>query len=103
MNKPSPVCGCCRQRLHTAWQAWSPRGTITCGAPTCVGWAQSQGWQLYSRGLVAVRRGPMRPVGKPRCDYCGRPRPAKRECFTNDDGQLFCTMTCRERAARVGR
>lgn len=102
VDNPRPTCGCCRQRLHTAWIAWSPDGLVTCGAETCAGWARSRGLTLYSRGLMAIRKGPVRPRGKPRCDYCGGERPPLRDCFRNDDGQVFCSLTCRARAARVG-
>lgn len=97
------LCRACGAKVHTAWIAWSPTGAVTCGAASCVGWAAAGGWREHARGLVDVRKGPMRPKGKPRCDYCGRERPPLRLCFRNDDGQVFCTLTCRQRAAKVGR
>jgi len=95
------LCRSCRAKIHTAWIVWAPAGAVTCGASTCVSWARAGGWHEQARGLVDVRRGPMRPRGRPRCDYCGHERPALRHCF-RDDGQVFCTLTCRQRAARVG-
>lgn len=100
MDKPPPICACCRERIYVAWRAWSPRGVITCAKLTCIGWARAAGWQEYSAGGIA--RPPLRPRGKPRCDYCARERPPLRDCFRNDDGQIFCSLTCRQAAARVG-
>jgi hypothetical protein len=83
------------------WVAWTPTGALTCGASRCIGWAEAQGWREYSRGLVEIRKGPVRPKGKPRCDYCGKERPPLRDCFCAE-GLVFCTLTCQERSLRIG-
>lgn len=100
----APICAACRQKVHTAWRAWSPDGVITCGQPTCVGWAESRGWRLFSAGLIPVRkpirRGPHlvrpRPEGKPTCPSCGGklPPPADRFDMT---GTAYCSLTCQQR------
>jgi hypothetical protein len=101
VEKPSPICACCRKKINTMWVAWSPRGLLTCAGSACIGWAESQRLQEYSRGLVPVRKGPVRPRGKPRCDYCGKERPPLRDCF-RQEGLVFCTLTCQERSMRIG-
>lgn len=101
MDNGRAVCACCRDRIHAAWRAWSPLGTVTCARPSCVGWASSRRWQLYGSGIVGRPR--PRPRSAPRCDYCGGERPKLRDCFRNDDGQVFCSLTCERRAARIGR
>lgn len=102
MENPDPICACCRQKIHTAWVAWEPNGTVTCGNPLCAGWAESRQLHVHTRGLVALRKGPVRRPGKPRCDYCGRERPPKKDCFVVD-ALIFCTLTCQRRSLAIGR